>query len=112
MRAFKNNHFGRKKVVKIVFDNSSDSLQDDSSDKGLTVVKEHTFEETKSSGKVQRKRPHIGAIKKSEFIKKSLTSMESSVSRSREINYFAGSSNRRDSEGRESIASYFTLVKH
>lgn len=48
VKAFKNNHFGKNKMVHIVLDSSKHMSSQ--SDEGLTVVNEHTYEETKSSG--------------------------------------------------------------
>ena len=57
VKAFKKNHFSRKKNVLIEV-SSTDSKH---SDEGLSVVKEHTYEETKSSGTYKK---HLNIIKK------------------------------------------------
>ena len=72
VKAFKNNHFGKKRNVHIIVESTIDVH----SDEGLTVVNEHTYEETKSSGPIKN---DLNTIKKkSEALKKSFTSKEGS----------------------------------
>ena len=104
MKAFKMNHFGKKKMVQIVLESSINSRHSDEGS-GLTVVNEHTIEETKSSGATNKNKLNI--IKRKSEPKK--TSHDDSDLRNKETNYF-GSSNKRSSDNdKETVSSYFTL---